>query len=55
VRLLAPDYLGQVATITGLPVGPRAAQSGVVAPVADVTLPGDRRLRVPLVDLEALE
>ncbi len=55
VRLLAPDYLGQVATITSLPVGPRAAQSGVVAPVADVTLPGDRRLRVPLVDLEALE
>ena len=55
VRLLAPDYLGQVATITSLPVGPRAAQTGVVAPVADVTLPGDRRLRVPLVDLEALE
>ena len=55
VRLLAPDYLGQVATISGLPVGPRAAQSGVVAPVADVTLPGDRRLRVPLVDLEVLE
>ena len=55
VRLLAPDYLGQVATITSLPVGPRAAQSGVIAPVADVTLPGDRRLRVPLVDLEALE
>jgi len=55
VRLLAPDYLGQIATITSLPIGPRAAQSGVVAPVADVTLPGDRRLRVPLVDLEALE
>jgi hypothetical protein len=55
VRLLTPDYLGQVAQVTGLPVGPRAAQSGVVAPVADVVLPVGRRLRVPLVDIEVLE
>ncbi|HUP27016.1 MAG TPA: hypothetical protein VM409_01170, partial [Chloroflexia bacterium] len=55
VRLLTSDYLGQVAKIASLPVGPRAAQSGVVAPVADVVLPGDRRLRVPIVDLEVVE
>lgn len=55
VRLLAPDYLGQIAQVTGLPTGPRATQSGVVAPVADVLLGGDRRLRVPIVDLEVLE
>ncbi len=55
VRLLSPDYIGQIAQVIGLPVGPRAAQSGVVAPVADVTLSGGRRLRVPTVDLEVLE
>jgi hypothetical protein len=55
VRLLSPAYLGQVAQVTGLPVGPRASQSGVVAPVADVLLSGGRRLRVPLVDIEVLE
>jgi hypothetical protein len=55
VRLLTPAYLGQLAQVTGLPVGPRAAQSGVVAPVADVLLSGGRRLRVPLVDIEVVE
>jgi hypothetical protein len=55
VRLLSPSYLGQVAQVTGLPVGPRASQSGVVAPVADVLLSGGRKLRVPLVDIEVLE
>ncbi|HYP20216.1 MAG TPA: hypothetical protein VEY08_09080 [Chloroflexia bacterium] len=55
VRLLSPDYLGQIAQVVGMPIGPRAAQSGVVAPVADVALPNDRRLRVPIVDLEVLE
>jgi hypothetical protein len=55
VRLLSPDYLGQVGQIAGLPIGPRAAQSGVVTPVVDVVLPNDRRLRVPVVDLEVLE
>jgi hypothetical protein len=55
VRLLAPSYLGQVAQVSGLPVGPRAVQSGVVASVADVTLPSGQKLRVPLVDIEVLE
>jgi hypothetical protein len=55
VRMLSPDYLGQIAQVTGLPSGPRAAQSGVVAPVADVQLSGGRRLRVPIVDIEVLE
>jgi hypothetical protein len=55
VRLLSPAYLGQIAQVTALPVGPRASQSGVVAPVADVSLPGGRKLRVPLVDIEVLE
>jgi hypothetical protein len=55
VRLLSPAYLGQVGQVAGLPVGPRAAQSGVVAPVADVTLTSGQKLRVPLVDIEVLE
>ncbi|MEO8285463.1 MAG: hypothetical protein ABI670_03390 [Chloroflexota bacterium] len=55
VRLLSSAYLGQVAQVTGLPVGPRASQSGVIAPVADVLLSGGRRLRVPVVDIEVLE
>lgn len=55
VRLLVSDYLGQVAQISGLPVGPRATRSGVVAPVADVQLPGGQHLRLPAVDLEVLE
>lgn len=54
VRMLAPDYLGQIAQIAALPVGPRAAQSGIIAPVADVDLGGER-LRVPIVDLEVLK
>ncbi|MFL5735401.1 MAG: hypothetical protein ACJ78Q_19755 [Chloroflexia bacterium] len=55
VRLLSPSYLGQSGQVVGLPVGPRAAQSGVVAPVADVTVAGGQKLRVPLVDVEVLE
>jgi hypothetical protein len=55
VRLLSPAYLGQTGQVVGLPVGPRAVQSGVTAPVADVTLSGGFRLRVPLVDIEVLE
>jgi hypothetical protein len=55
VRLLSPAYLGQAAQVVGLPNGPRAAQSGVVAPVADVQFPGGQRLRVPIVDLEVVE
>ena len=55
VRLLSPAYLGQTGYVVGLPVGPRAVQSGVTAPVADVSLPGGLRLRVPLVDIEVLE
>lgn len=55
VRLLSPSYLGQVAQVVGLPVGPRAAQSGIVAPVADVQLPDGQKLRVPVVDIEVLE
>jgi hypothetical protein len=55
VRLLSPAYLGQAGQVVGLPVGPRSAQSGVVAPVADVALAGGQRLRVPLVDIEVLE
>src|SRR5207249_4798572 len=45
VRLLSPAYLGQAGQVVSLPVGPRAAQSGVVAPVVDVALAGDQRLR----------
>lgn len=55
VRLLSPAYLGQSGQVVGLPVGPRAVQSGVVAHVADVTLTGGQKLRVPLVDIEVLE
>jgi hypothetical protein len=55
VRLLAPSYLGQVGQVSGLPVGPRAVQSGVVTSVADVTLASGQKLRVPLVDIEVLE
>jgi hypothetical protein len=55
VRLLSPAYLGQAAQVVGLPNGPRAAQSGVVSPVADVQFPGGQRIRVPLVDLEVVE
>jgi hypothetical protein len=55
VRLLSPAYLGQTGQVVSLPVGPRAAQSGVMAPVADVSLSGGLRLRVPLVDIEVLE
>lgn len=54
VRLLSHDYLGQIGQVSSLPVGPRASQSGVLAPVADVDLGGER-LRVPIVDLEALK
>jgi hypothetical protein len=55
VRLLSPAYLGQSGEVVALPVGPRQAQSGVIAPVADVALASGQRLRVPLVDLEVLE
>jgi hypothetical protein len=55
VRLLSSLYLGQSGQVVGLPVGPRAAQSGVVTPVADVLVTGGQRLRVPLVDIEVLE
>lgn len=56
VRLLSPSYLGQMAQVLGLPVGPRAAQSGVISPVADVALAATgQKLRVPLVDIEVLE
>lgn len=55
VRLLSPSYLGQSGQVVGLPVGPRAAQSGVVAPVADVAVTGGQKLRIPLVDIEVLE
>ena len=55
VRLLSSAYLGQTGEVVALPVGPRQAQSGVVAPVADVTLASGQRLRVPLVDIEVLE
>jgi hypothetical protein len=55
VRLLSPYFLGQTAEVIGLPVGPRASQSGVVSPAADVQLSGGQRLRVPLVDIEVLE
>lgn len=55
VRLLSPSYLGQSGQVVSLPVGPRAAPSGVVAPVVDVTLGSGQRLRVPLVDVEVLE
>lgn len=55
VRLLAPAYLGQVAQVISLPVGPRASQSGVVTTVAEVQMPAGQRLRVPVVNLEVLE
>jgi len=55
VRLLSSAYLGQTGQVVSLPVGPRAAQSGVVAPVADVAIADGTRLRVPLVDIEVLE
>lgn len=55
VRLLTPDYLGQTAHVVSLPIGPRAAQSGVISPVADVQLIDGQRLRLPVVDIEALE
>ncbi len=55
VRLLAHDYLGQIAQVTGLPIGPRTADSGIITLVADVQVPGGQRLRVPTVNLEVLE
>ena len=55
VRLLSHSYLGQIAQVMSLPNGPRAAQSGIIAPVADVQLAGGQRLRVPVVDLEVAE
>lgn len=55
VRLLAPAYLGQIAQVISLPVGPRASQSGVVTTVAEVQMPAGQRLRVPVVNLEVLE
>jgi hypothetical protein len=55
VRLLSHSYLGQTAHIVSLPNGPRAAQSGIIAPVADVQLPAGHRLRIPIVDLEVIE
>ena len=55
VRLLSPAYLGQAAQVVGLPVGPRAAQSGVVTSCADIALPGGERMRVPVADIEVLE
>jgi hypothetical protein len=55
VRLLSPLYLGQAGQVVSLPVGPRAAQSGVIAPAADVALGNGQKLRVPIVDLEVLE
>lgn len=55
VRLLSPAYLGQTAQVVGLPVGPRAVQSGIVVPVADVTLSSGQKMRIPVVDLEVLE
>jgi hypothetical protein len=55
VRLLAQAYLGQVATVISLPVGPRASQSGVLTTVAEVQLGTGQRLRVPIVNLEVLE
>lgn len=55
VRLLAPAYLGQIAQVISLPVGPRASQSGIVTTVAEVQMPAGQRLRVPVVNLEVLE
>ncbi|HST03506.1 MAG TPA: hypothetical protein VLQ48_02085 [Chloroflexia bacterium] len=55
VRLLAQGYLGQTAQIVELPTGPRSSQSGVVAQVADVQMADGQKMRVPLVDLEAIE
>ena len=55
VRLLSHSYLGQTGQVVSLPNGPRAAQSGVIAPVADVQLAAGQRIRVPVVDLEVIE
>jgi hypothetical protein len=55
VRLLSHSYLGQTAQVISLPNGPRAAQSGVIAPVADVQLTAGPRIRVPIVDIEVIE
>lgn len=55
VRLLAQAYLGQIAQVVSLPVGPRASQSGVLTTVAEVQLSTGQRLRVPTVNLEVLE
>ncbi len=55
VRLLSQGYLGQTAQVTGLPAGPRSAQSGVVSPTADVKLANGQQMRVPTVDLEVVE
>lgn len=55
VRLLAPAYLGQIAQVISLPVGPRAVQSGVLSTVAEVQMAGGQRLRVPTANLEVLE
>jgi hypothetical protein len=55
VRLLAQAYLGQLAQVVSLPVGPRASQSGVLTTVAEVQLSTGQRLRVPIVNLEVLE
>ena len=55
VRLLSQGFLGQTAQIVELPTGPHSSQSGIVAPVADVQMADGQKLRVPLVDLEAIE
>lgn len=55
VRLLAPAYLGQLAQVVSLPVGPRASQSGVLTTVAEVQLATGQRMRVPTANLEVLE
>ena len=55
VRLLSHSYLGQTAHVISLPNGPRAAQSGIIAPVADVQIAAGPRIRVPIVDIEVIE
>ena len=55
VRLLAHSYLGQTAQVVSLPNGPRAAQSGIIAPAADVQLANGQRIRVPIVNIEVIE
>lgn len=55
VRLLSQGYLGQMAKVTNLPKGPRSAQSGVISQTADVQLSNGQQMRVPVVDLEAVE